>query len=205
MNLSSVTKYFYPHRVLDIGANTGQFHRECKAAFPNSFVFSIEASQHCEPSLQEITNNYYIGLLAKDSKTYDFYTRKGDPTSTGNSIHRELTPFFSDDQIEIQKREGITLDDLFTEDSKFDLIKIDTQGSELDIISGGLTLCKQASGIMLEVSLVPYNEGSPLKDEVIAFMDNLGFYPAEELNYNFHPIDGQLIQIDLLFLNKHQQ
>lgn len=204
MNFSNVTKYFYPHRILDIGANTGQFHQQCRAAFPDSYIFSIEASPNCEPQLKNVTSNYYIGLLAKDNKTYDFYTRKGDPTSTSNSIHRELTPFFSDDQIEIKKRQGVPLDNLFTEDSKFDLIKIDTQGSELDIISGGMTLCKQAEGIMLEVSLVPYNEGSPLKDEVLSFMDNIGFYPAEELGYNHHPITGELIQIDLLFLKKKQ-
>lgn len=202
MNLANITKYFYPHRILDIGANTGQFYKTCKSAFPDSYIFCIEASQSCEKHLKQITNDYHIGLLTKDTGTYDFYTRKGDPTSTGNSIHRELTPFFGDDEVEVIKTKGTPLDSLFTEDSKFDLIKIDTQGSELEIISGGLSLCKQADGIMLEVSLIPYNEGAPLKDEVLSFMDNIGFYPAEELGFNHHPITKELIQIDLLFLKK---
>ena len=37
--------------------------------------------------------------------------------------------------------------DLFEKESEFDLIKIDTQGSELDIITGGINLCKKAKGI----------------------------------------------------------
>ncbi len=88
MNLRAITNYFYPYRILDIGANVGQFHKECKATFNDSYIFSIEASAECESSLQQITENYYIGLLAKDNTDYTFYKRKNDPTSTGNSIYK---------------------------------------------------------------------------------------------------------------------
>jgi len=129
MNLRAITNYFYPYCILDIGANVGQFHKECKAVFNDSYIFSIEASAECESLLQQITENYYIGLLAKDNTDYTFYKRKNDPTCTGNSIYKELTHFFSDDQLDIIKTTGIKLDDLFENNSEFDLIKIDTQGS----------------------------------------------------------------------------
>lgn len=198
MNLRPVTNYFYPYRILDIGANVGQFHRECKSIFNDSFIFSIEASSECEESLKQITENYYIGLLAKDSKEYNYYKRKNDPTSTGNSIYKELTHFFSDDQLDIIKTTGIKLDDLFDDESEFDLIKIDTQGSELDIIEGGLNLCSKAKGILLEVSLTQYNENAPLYDEVIAYMESIGFKKTQVLdearNHGSH-------QQDILFIN----
>ena len=199
MNLYNINKYFHPHRILDIGANIGQFHEIAKQLYPNSFIFSIEASADCESELKRITNNYYIGLLAKDNNQYEFYSRKGYPTGTGNSIYRELTPFYSDEHLDIIKKTGIRLDDLFETDSEFDLIKIDTQGSELDIISGGLELCKKAIGILLEVSLTQYNENAPLYDEVINFMKNIGFLPIEVLdesrNHGSH-------QQDILFIKK---
>jgi hypothetical protein len=114
-------------------------------------------------------------------------------------MYRELTPFYSDDQIEIIKQCGIKLDDIFTEDTEFDLIKIDTQGSELDIITGGIELCKKAKGILLEVSLTQYNENAPLYDEVIKYMKNIGFIPKDILdeskNHGSH-------QQDILFLNE---
>jgi FkbM family methyltransferase len=199
MNLSKITKYFHPHRILDIGANVGQFHQIAKQTFPDSFIFSIEASKECEPYLKQITDLYYIGLLAKDNSDYKFYSLKNNPVNTGNSIYKELTEHYSDSNLEIINKKGIKLDDLFETDSEFDLIKIDTQGSELDIISGGIQLCSKAKGILLEVSLTQYNENSPLYDEVIKFMDNFGFKKAEMLDENNHPT---VHQQDILFIKK---
>lgn len=197
MILSKITKHFYPDRILDIGANVGQFHLLAKQQFPSSFIFSIEASRECEASLKAITDNYYIGMLAKDSSEYQFYKRKGDPTSTGNSFYKELTHFYSDDQLDIVNEKGIMLDELFEKESEFDLIKIDTQGSELDIITGGIDLCKKAKGILLEVSLTQYNEGAPLYGDVVKFMKEVGFTPVEVLdesrNHGAH-------QQDILFI-----
>ena len=201
MNLRAITNYFYPYRILDIGANVGQFHKECKATFNDSYIFSIEASAECESSLQQITENYYIGLLAKDNTDYTFYSRKNDPTCTGNSMYKELTQFYSDDQLDIIKKKGIKLDDLFDDESEFDLIKIDTQGSELDIIEGGLTLCNKAKGILLEVSLTQYNENAPLYDDVISYMESIGFKKTEILD---EARNHGSYQQDILFINtKH--
>jgi FkbM family methyltransferase len=202
MKLYKVQNYFYPNRILDIGANVGQFHTLAKQTFLDAYIFSIEASSACEESLKQITNNYYIGMLTKDNSEYNFYSRKNDPTCTGNSIYKELTQFYSDDQLDIIKKKGIKLDDLFEEESEFDLIKIDTQGSELDIINGGSKLCSKAKGILLEVSLTQYNENAPLYNDVIQFMNEFGFIKTEILdeskNHGSH-------QQDILFINTKTQ
>ncbi len=197
MKLSKIQNYFYPYRILDIGANIGQFHQLSKQIFPDAYVFSIEASNECELYLKQITDQYYIGLLAKDELDYKFYSLKNNPINTGNSIYKELTKHYSESNLEIIDKKGIKLDDLFEPESKFDLIKIDTQGSELDIISGGTQLCSKAKGILLEVSLTQYNENAPLYDEVIKFMNNFGFEKAEILDENFI-----VNQQDILFIKK---
>ena len=197
MELYKIKNYFYPNRILDIGANIGQFHKMARQSFPSSFIFSIEATKECESYLKKITDNYYIGMLAKDNSDYKFYKRKGDPTGTGNSFYKELTHFYSDDKLDIVNEKGIMLDDLFEEESEFDLIKIDTQGSELDIINGGSKLCSKSKGILLEVSLTQYNENAPLYDEVIKFMNDFGFKKAEILDENFI-----VNQQDILFIKK---
>jgi FkbM family methyltransferase len=199
MKLQIITDYFYPYRILDIGANIGQFHTLAKQNFPSSFIFSIEANKECEAFLKVLTDNYYIGMLAKDNSEYEFFKNKTNPISTGNSLYKELTPFYSQDKLDIIKEKGIMLDHLFESNSEFDLIKIDTQGSELDIITGGQNLCKKAKGILLEVSLTPYNENAPLYDEVIQYMGNFGFEKTQILdevyNHGSH-------QQDILFINK---
>jgi FkbM family methyltransferase len=202
VNLLEVGKYFYPDRILDIGANTGQFHVLARETFPYSYIFSIEAMQECEDAIKQYTDQYYIGLLAKDYNEYDFYTRKDDKRGTGNSMYRELTDFYRDENLDVIKKQGIRLDDLFTDDSEFDLIKIDTQGAELDVMQGGMQLCSKAKGIILEVTIERYNENSPLIDEVNVFMDNLGFKPMEILETIKHPYKNIIIQHDMLYVNK---
>ena len=111
------------------------------------------------------------------------------------------TSFYDDNQITIEPKQTTTLELLLT-DKEFDLIKIDVQGSELDIIKGGIDIIKNSKGIIMEVSLVEYNENSPTKKFVYDFMEKINFYPAEHIGDINHPITHQLIQQDILFINK---
>lgn len=195
MNLEKISKYFEPKRVLDIGANIGQFRTDFLKCYPNAFVYSIEANSSCEEKLKELTSDYSIALLCKDDREYEFYKLKQDPFCTGNSIYRELTDHFNLDQnIEKENIKAKTLDS-FNFDC-FDLIKIDTQGSEIDIMIGGISLCACAKGILLEVSLNEYNHKAPLKEEVNKFMRSINFVPFEILDHN-HYVNQQ----DILYLN----
>jgi FkbM family methyltransferase len=200
INLDIISKYLTPIRILDIGANTGQFHRLAKSKFPDSYIFSIEAENSCEPELKLVTNNYIITLLAKDNNQYEFYKLKSNSKNTGNSIYKELGEHYIPLNTDIEYKIGTRLDDLFDDTSVFDLIKIDTQGSELDIISGGINICKKAKGILLEVSLTQCNLGAPLINDVIKFMDNIGFENVSILDESTYK---EFKQQDILFINKN--
>lgn len=201
MNLEIIKKYFVPRTILDIGANVGQFHKECKRVFPESYIFSIEATDECEPYLKTFTNNYSISLLSREKNIYDFYTTTKNKISTGNSIYKELTTFFDDSSTVVVQKLGIPLDELVP-NFVFDLIKLDTQGSELDILHGGVNLLSNTKAILIEVSLEQYNAGSPLKNEVNLFLETHGFTSVEKIEDIFHPINGNLIQETLLYLRK---
>jgi FkbM family methyltransferase len=201
MSLESIKKYFEPKSILDIGANVGQFYNEIKNIFPNSYYYLVEGSESCEVVLETLNVDYSICLLSDSEKDVDFYIRKNEPRCTGNSIYRENTSFYDDDQILIEKRQTKTLSNLLN-NQKFDLIKIDVQGSEIDIINGGLDIIKEAKGILMEVSLMEYNQNSPTKEFVYEYMDNLGFKPVELIGNINHPLTYELIQQDILFLNK---
>jgi FkbM family methyltransferase len=201
MSLESIKKYFEPKSILDIGANVGQFYNEIKNIFPNSYYYLVEGSESCEVVLETFNVDYSICLLSDTEKEVDFYIRKNEPRCTGNSIYRENTSFYDDDQILIEKKQTKTLSNLLN-NQKFDLIKIDVQGSEIDIINGGLDIIKEAKGILMEVSLMEYNQNSPTKDFVYEYMDNLGFKPVELIGNINHPLTYELIQQDILFLNK---
>ncbi len=57
----------------------------------------------------------------------------------------------------------------------YDLIKIDTQGSELDIIEGGINTFKNAKAVITEVSFNNYNEGGCTKEQILKKISDLGF------------------------------
>jgi FkbM family methyltransferase len=113
--------------------------------------------------LETFNVDYSICLLSDSEKEVDFYIRKNEPRCTGNSIYRENTSFYDDDQIIVEKKQTKTLSNLLNNQT-FDLIKIDVQGSEIDIINGGLDIIKEAKGILMEVSLMEYNQNAPTKE-----------------------------------------
>ena len=105
------------------------------------------------------------------------------------------------------KKQTHTLDEVTEEVEKtFDIIKIDTQGSELDIIKGGLNTVQKASYIIMEVAKLQYNEGTPLFDEVIEYMNSIGFTNHEIIDENIWMDEdtdnlkkGELFQVDVSF------
>ena len=192
-----------PTVILDIGAHSGQFYRWAKKTWPTSVIWMIEANEVHERILKNITlgtdDEYLIAVLGDEERDVTFYTRSDKPHTEGASYYKE-NAYWDIPQLVMQIPKRLQkLDNVF-EDIQFDIIKMDTQGSELDIIKGGKNLCKKASAIILEVSLVDLNEGAPTYDEVIGFMDDFGF--EEKMSIGEHYDGDKIIQKDLVFLNE---
>lgn len=202
MSLNKIKNYFEPKSILDIGANTGQFYREISQIFPDAYYFLIEGNDGCEIPLKSIGVDYSIAMLSDCEKLVNYYIRDGEPLCTGNSIYKENSTFYDDDKIIVVQKQTKTLPQILN-DKLFDLIKIDVQGSELDIIKGGLDMIKLSKGVLMEVSLVEFNQGAPRKQEVVDFMKDIGFESVEIIANINHPVFHTLIQEDVLFLNKN--
>ena len=201
MILDIIKTYFTPISILDIGANIGQFYHAARSSFPNASYTLIEGNEYCEEALKSLNTEYYISLLSDSIKSVDFYIRKNELSCTGNSIYKENTSYYSDDEILVVKKTTNTLD-LLLNNRAFDLIKLDCQGSEKDIILGGSRVIERAKGLIVEISLIEFNQGSPHKDIVYSVLDDLNFIPIECLANINHPTNHSLIQQDIFFLNK---
>ena len=193
-----------PITILDIGAHTGQFYGWAKRVWSDSVIWMIEANHLHNRTLRDMTrgtnDNYLITALGDEEREVTFYTRSDKPHTEGNSYYKEanywdIPQLVQKSEVKLQK-----LDDLFTDDTIFEVIKLDTQGSELDILRGGKNLCKKASVIILEVSYIEYNEGAPSSEEVIKFMDDFGF--SEKMSIGEHYDGDKIVQKDLVFINK---
>jgi FkbM family methyltransferase len=190
--------------VLDIGANVGRFSHTVKYVFPNIDIFMIEANPWCDNHLSRVGIPYEIACLSDEHKEVKLFFNTKDFISTGVSYYLENTPYFNEN--DYSKTQTKLLDEVilkkFEKQKEFELIKMDTQGSELDIIKGGPKTFEKAKHIMIELSLVEYNKGSPLKDEVSKFLQDMGFKPNVLVNtiYKHHdPSTKEIVQEDWIF------
>lgn len=190
--------------VLDIGAYRGDFTETIKSVWPFAIIRQIEADDRQQQFLQD---NAIIALLGNEIKDdVDFYTLSENSITTGSSIFKELTHHYSDVSTVVIKKSMTTIDFLHKKHKFYGnwkehgLIKIDTQGSELLILEGATDFINTAKPryILLECSVMKYNQGAPMISDVYTRMNQLGYttYDIFDLSYT---ANNQLLQMDVLF------
>lgn len=184
--------------VYDIGANKGNWTNEYSKLLPNATFVCFEANpNHTKP--KSYKKHYWFNEVLSDSddRVVDFFI-KDDSLGTGNSYYKEQTTAYSEcNPMQLKTK---TLNTLVKEHSlpKPKIIKLDTQGSELDILKGASNIIKNADIIISEISILSYNKGAPVFSDYISFMDKLDFLPIgiDEIHF----IDNMLIQMDIVFM-----
>lgn len=179
--------------ILDIGANQGHFSSLLKNNFPALDIFMIEANPFCDNFLKRTGIPYEIACLSDTEREVDFYLEDNNFVGTGASYYLERTQWYS--KKNFTKMKTKRLDDIVSK--SYDLIKLDTQGSELDIMRGGVKTVDVAKYILIETSLIEYNENAPLKKEIFNYMLSIGFKPLEMIEEHF--MDNKIIQEDWIF------
>jgi FkbM family methyltransferase len=179
--------------VLDIGAHKGKWTQEFKKNYPNAKSLMIEANaDHIDDLIR--TGHYILALVGKDNEEVDYYMCEDKNNTEGNGIYRENTnvPFTS------KKRKTVTLDSLLP-GQKFDLIKMDVQGAELDIIQSSPGFIHNAKYLWLELQPHNYNIGAPSAGKVIGYLNQIGFemITIDEVNVG----SGVIMGMDMIFVN----
>jgi FkbM family methyltransferase len=139
---------------------------------------------------QEV-NQYVTGAVLSDvdNKEVDFYQNM--QWFAGNSVYRENpmhSPLASSIFTEknIVKKKTITLDTLIeTYDfPKPDMIKMDIQGSELDVLKGAQRTLENCTDLILELQIKDYNIGAPKANTVIEYLKTIGFTLVGNVPFN---------------------
>ena len=219
-NYPKVLNYFTPLSYLDIGVCKGHAIPFILEQLPSlKHIEMIEACELHRLDLDKVSKElnvpYYIEVLSDEIKEVTFYLdgKGSESTGPGNSYYLEDTHHYINTPSE--KRITNTLDNIYNETNLwkdgFDLIKMDTQGSELDIIKGGKELIKKTKGIILEENEFRYNFGAALHSEIKEYMKSIGFelvgllddkrrtiQNREGVTINQHEMDTLYIRKDLL-------
>lgn len=194
---------FTPKVIVDCGAAQGEWSRVVKDVFknPNTIIGVDVHNWNDQEKINNTDITEYVLLSEEHGKEYDFYKKK-EYMCTGDSIFRENTHHYADHNTVIEKIKSTTLIEILNKHNlnEINLLKIDTQGSEVLIMKGLGDKLQDVEFIELECSLVDYNIGGCSFYDILNFLkDDFEIFDIVELhrhNVNY------LCQIDVIFQNK---
>ncbi len=197
---------FEPPLIIDLGANKGDWSRSAWAQFgdvPGVILLAIEGSDSRAGELEALGIPFVISVVGATTRWAFFYNNEA--ANTGNSVLRENTQHFKG--VQPQRVPMRTLDDLLAARAEGGgmlqrgvLLKMDVQGYELEALKGAPKLLEAVEVILLETSVLAYNENAPLMGEVLGTLDCLGFQVLDIIEN--HLANGVLIQSDFVFARK---
>ena len=194
--------------ILDVGANTGQFAQRFHEIIPQAKIYSFEPIKHCFDELKKNTKDINIQAfniaLGDKEEQVEINISKHTPSSSlleMADLHKEVfagTDFQQKETISVKR-----LDDVAPQFGKLEniLLKIDVQGFEDRVISGGQETLKQVDTIVIETSFQELYHGQLLFDGIYRQLTDLGFVFGGNLSQAFNPKDGGILYAESLFFN----
>lgn len=184
--------------VIDVGIAFGS--PTLYASTPKARFYLVEPVPSCKPVLDELarrldakTFNVAAGAA---SGTMEFFVH---PDVSGSSAYRQHEgEFFDGERISVPVQR---LDSIITEPlARPSLLKIDTQGAELEVLAGATGLLDQIDVVIIEVSFHEFRRGAPEFHDIVIRMAELGFRGYEILEGHYRAADGALAQVDVAFV-----
>lgn len=195
--------------VIDVGANSGQFGSEIRAAGYAGKILSVEPIAEA-----------YGRLTARASRDASWTTihcalGESDGESTlhiaGNSasssfldmlpVHEEAAPgtaYIGRERVTVRRLESLLSEYVSTGSRPY--LKVDVQGYELEVLRGAGPWLEALVAIQLELSLARLYAGAPMADEVDAFVSGLGYRLAGIEPGFADPVSGRLLQMDGIYI-----
>jgi FkbM family methyltransferase len=202
--------------VVDVGANTGQFARQCRAAGYQGEIISFEPSATAHASLLRsaaadplwnVAGRMALGAadgeieinIAANSYSSSILPMLHTHLSAAPAsryLHKEKVPLHRLDDVLVPLTRHIP--DCHIPDRHI-FLKLDVQGYEPHVLAGAPQLLAHTSAVQLEMSLLPLYEGEVLMPEICARMTADSF-DLWDLEPSFRdPTTGRLLQVDGIF------
>lgn len=191
-----------PKTVIDVGAAQGT--PVLYDVFPQARYILIEPLEEYIPYLNQVVNRL-------DTAEYIIAVATAKPGNVTINVHPDLegsSLYLEDEDSDVNGVErtipGMTLDNICSERGTEGpyLIKIDTQGHELEVLKGSRTVLKDTELIILEVSFFEFFKGGPQIYDCITFMKDQGFVAYDIFDLQYRVLDGAMSQVDMAFVRE---
>ena len=194
-------KGYKPASIIDVGAYEGNWTRLARSVFPGTPAMMVEAQPAKLPILQTVVSE--LPQVRLESAVLSG-TRGEEITFFAMETGSSMMPERSNVDREQLTLKTETLDHLAQDIKGPIFLKIDVQGAELKVLSGGEETLKRCDLVQLEIAVLHYNEGAPTFLEVIQYMDDHGFVPYD-LSGSSRPNGVDLVQVDWLFVRRDSE
>ena len=207
----SPLKNFNIDLLLDVGANEGQYAQKARILGYKGKIVSFEPLSRAHARLTK---------KSKNDENWQVFSRCGLGSKAESKLINISQNSFSSSILEMQTLHTdaahnskyvsyeetaiLTLDSIFSEitngfNSVF--IKIDTQGYEKEVLLGALDCLDKILGVQIELSLESLYNNQELYNYFFDFFSIHGFKIWGLIPGFAHPISGQLLQFDAIFIN----
>ena len=197
--------------VLDVGANTGQYGDLLLRTGFTGTLISFEAIPGAHRKLVEHAKKKSHAWMVAPCAALGSQRGQVQFNIAANSVSSSILPMRrthleaapQSKYIERQTVAVERLDDLaprMLPSFGRILIKIDTQGYEMEVLKGAEGLLPLTAAIQLELSLVPLYEGAPTFVEMIAYVESKGFELFSIVSGFRDKRIGRLLQADGFFV-----
>lgn len=194
-------KGYSPKLAIDVGAFEGEWTTLWKELFPACEIVMIEPLKSKHEALGKLCSDHgqSVTLVTSVAAATDGAAVTFHEMEQGSSVYREQGARAA----QRAEHETVTIDTIMKSSGaagRLDMLKLDTQGYELEVLRGTARTLPETTFVLAEVSLIPINEGCPLINEFLDFMAARGFRVFDVCGQWRRP-DHVLWQLDLLFVN----
>ena len=165
--------------ILDIGA-AGDINNRWKKISENLKFTLVEPNQTLAKSLK--AKNYLVidSCMYSEKKENLFLYETKDPHCSSILLPNKeyLEKYFNNERFEVINKIRVnasTVDDEFKNKIKPDFIKIDTEGSELEILKGSKNTLKNIIGLEIESTLLSFRINQPVYSQIENFLKQYDF------------------------------
>lgn len=209
--IGHLLKYYSIDLVFDVGANRGQyasFLRDCQY---RGRMVSFEPLSSAHSRLVAASRNdprWEVAPRVAVGDREDEIAINISENSLSSSVlpmldtHLKAAPesAFRGSEVVRLSRLDTLAKDYIKEDDRAIFLKIDVQGFEKQAIEGATGILPLVKGLQLELSLVPLYEGQVLLEEMLYFLQELGFSLYSVSPVFNDPVTGRALQIDGIFV-----